>query len=823
MFSIFLFVIILRLTPPNSSQTIKHLNEIFVNEELPIGSFVTSLTDKIANLDQSIEYDLVSPVSNDFDLFSIDHSQHALVIKNRIDYEYICLTKNHCIISVSIAVSNEDTIDVYILPIRIGNINDNPIKFLVNRTVIEIEENDENWPKKTYALPAAFDEDGDAISYSLYLQNWNKPDGLFELIEHDLHLKPLKKFDREEQNIYLLRLIAHNQNDASTDIIILIKDINDNSPICQGNQTIFLISNTSIISTFSLNVTDLDEGDNGKLEYQFLEPYAGFTLDRSNGQIKFDYRQWKRRSNDGILFINVTDHGKPIRLSSLCSIEMKFTFLFEIDFQSNASLVNQTENFFEITNLNLPLGRMRVYDKQEKRFCEVCLVEIHSSLKEIFYLDQSNFDLYLNLNSIVLMKILTNYHHPKENLSLHMQILVTNLKNPSIKSTKNYSLILHFNKYNLLISSNIFFLKLPENLLLNKPISIYNRHHHCLNDPSKDLILIDPTETFRIDGKLNLLLVKYLNSKQRNIYYLTLQEKSSNSTSFCSIQLQIYILDPYASDNAYPYFSQAFYILSSRDLSQFFLPEVPSYVKYRSSIPDLISVNPLNSSMIIRSSSLYSSHYYDFQIEAIDSRTPSLSNSVPVRIMFGMNQHGPRLLINSTQQTIEIVSSKFLYQLKAYDPDIVLNEQTNLMLPWIEYEIDPKIDALEIERYTGRIFFKDSNMSKINFTVMMTDFGQPTRLTNRQALMFDIKSKDNLSISFVILNLLILLIVLLLSIFLLILFCCCCTTPKRSIKAHEKPAWKNVSPTAPDTRLIDNEYVRQRSFFSEIISRDFPL
>lgn len=793
----------------HSTQTIKHLNEISINEELPIGSFVTSLTDKIANLDQSIEYDLVSPLSNDLDLFSIDHSQHALVIKNRVDYEYICIKKNHCLVLVSIAVSNEDTIDVYILPIRIANINDNPIQFLVNRTVIEIEENDENWSKKTYELPQAIDADGDSISYSLYLQNWNKPDGLFQLTDHHLYLKPLKKFDREEQNIYILRLIAHNQNDASTDIIILIKDVNDNPPICQENQTIFLISNTSIISTFSLNVTDLDEGDNGKLEYQFVESYSGFSIDRYDGQIKFDYRQWKR-SNDGILFINITDHGKPHRLSRLCSIEIKFTFLFDIDFLSNSSILNQTENFFEITNLNLPLGRMRIFDKQEKIFCYDCLVNIHSSLKDIFYLDQTNFDLYLNLNSIILMKILTNYHHPKENLPLDIQILVTNLKNPSIKSTKNYSLILHFNKLNLLISSNIFFVKITDHLLLNERISISNRYHHCLNDPSKDLILIDPTETFQIDRKLNLILMKYLNHRQRNIFYLTLQEKPNNSTSFCSIQLQIYILDRYASDYTYPYFSQAFYVLSSRDVSQFFLPEVPSYVKYRSSIPDLISINPINCSMIIRSSSLYSAYHYDFQIDVIDSRTPSLSSSVPVRILFGMNQHAPRLMNNSTEQTMEMSSSKFLYQIKAFDPDILVNDQMNLIIPWIEYVIDPMIDSLEIERFTGRIFFKDSNISKINFTLTMTDFGQPNRLTTRQALIFDIKSKGNLSMSFVILSLLILLIILLLSILLLIVCCCCCcTTSKRSIKSHEKPAWKNVSPTAPDTRLIDNEYVRE--------------
>lgn len=521
------FTLIFIFLPLISSQTIKHLSEISINEELPINSIVTSLTDKIPNIEQSIEYDLVTPLSNDLDLFSIDHNQHNLRIKNRIDYEYICLKKHHCIISVSIAVSNDDTIDVYILPIRIQNLNDNPIKFRINRTVIEIEENDENWFKKSYALPKAYDDDGDFITYSIYLQNWNKPIGLFDFNSEDLLLKPLRKFDREEQNIYLLRLIAHNQNDASTDIIIIIKDLNDNSPKCQQNQTKFFIKNISEISVFLLNVTDLDEGDNGKLEYQLINPLPGFTVDRYNGYIRFDYKQWKR-SNQSILMINVSDHGKPYRLSTKCFIEIQFTYLFDINFQSNYSIDNQTNIYVDIKNFNLPIGKFSIYDKQENRTCENCFIHYHSSLKEIFYLDHATYNLYLNLNSMVLIKILTNYSNQQENLSLNLQINVKNYENPSIISTKNYSFILHFDKLELLLNTNEYHLKIYENMFINERISISNHNHQCLNNQSKDLIFIDKTNTFEIDQNFNLILKKYLNTKQQNIYRLILQSNSTN-------------------------------------------------------------------------------------------------------------------------------------------------------------------------------------------------------------------------------------------------------------------------------------------------------
>jgi hypothetical protein len=129
------------------------------------------------------------------------------------------------------------------------------------------------------------------------------------------------------------------------------------------------------------------------------------------------------------------------------------------------------------------------------------------------------------------MRILTNYFNNKENISVDIQIDITNEKNPSIVSTKNYSLRIYFNKIHLLIHSNIFFVKISENVLLNERISIFNRYHHCLNNRSNELILIDSTDTFEIDRKFNLILKKYLNVKQQHIYHLTLQQKRKNQTN----------------------------------------------------------------------------------------------------------------------------------------------------------------------------------------------------------------------------------------------------------------------------------------------------
>jgi hypothetical protein len=262
----------------------------------------------------------------------------------------------------------------------------------------------------------------------------------------------------------------------------------------------------------------------------------------------------------------------------------------------------------------------------------------------------------------------------------------------------------------------------------------------------------------------------------------------------------------YSLSNISPYFSQPFYILTSNHVSRFILPSLPSYVKYISSKSNEISIDEKNGSIKIQSTSLYSSDYYDFQIKAIDSRTPSLSCSISIRIFFGINHQSPQLFNNLTKQSIEI-SSEFIYQIKAYDPDLSLNDQNKIYPPAIEYEIEPSTN-LEIERYTGRIFFKDFNQSIYNFTLILTDFGQPNRLITRQRIIFEVKSNEKLnrreipmiSTSTVILISTGVIAIIILFIIITLLFNHCQSSTTKSLS--------NLSPTTPDSRLIDNEYVR---------------
>jgi hypothetical protein len=158
---------------------------------------------------------------------------------------------------------------------------------------------------------------------------------------------------------------------------------------------------------------------------------------------------------------------------------------------------------------------------------------------------------------------------------------------------------------------------------------------------------------------------------------------------------------------------------------------------------------------------------------------------------------------------MEISSSEFIYQIKASDPDLSIADQNKIFPPSIEYEIDPS-DNLDIERYTGRIFLKNLNQTIYNLTLILTDFGQPNRLITRQSITLNVKSNEKLnrqeipmiiSRTFIFISAGICLIIILFIIMMILFHSCSC-------KSSTKKSLANLSPTTPDSRLIDNEYVR---------------
>ncbi|CAF2772495.1 unnamed protein product [Rotaria sp. Silwood2] len=87
------------------------------------------------------------------------------------------------------------------------------------------------------------------------------------------------------------------------------------------------------------------------------------------------------------------------------------------------------------------------------------------------------------------------------------------------------------------------------------------------------------------------------------------------------------------------------------------------------------------------------------------------------------------------------------------------------------------------------------------------NFGQPNRLITQQTLIFDIKLNENISVTLFFISISsMILFVILLSILILIINNCW-INHKKKLKIEKKTTWQNISPTTPDTCLIDNEYM----------------
>jgi hypothetical protein len=287
----------------------------------------------------------------------------------------------------------------------------------------------------------------------------------------------------------------------------------------------------------------------------------------------------------------------------------------------------------------------------------------------------------------------------------------------------------------------------------------------------------------------------------------------------CSIQIRIHIINVYSSIHVYPYFSQSFYILTDENRLQWQLPLLPDYVTYMTSKPNDISIDEHNRSLDIRSS-LFLSLPVDFQIDIVNRRTPSLSCHVAVRLLANRNRYPPRLVFDRTTQSIVFTSMDSIYQIQAVDPDLSLDTAHYRFPPSIEYTLESSVHV-DIDRYTGQLFVRTHNPSNIpssfNITLIMTDFGPEQRLTTRESLRIEFIGDNErvheeismiLSTTFILVGTCLIIVIVLIVIVVFLVRCCSRETLRKSSSSSTHPtSWKNLSPSTPDTRLIDHEYV----------------
>ncbi|KAG9490952.1 hypothetical protein GDO78_006334 [Eleutherodactylus coqui] len=269
-----------------------------IPEETKHGTFVGRIAQDLGLDIGEINSRMLHIVSRDEkEYFQVNLQNGILFVKETIDREVQCPNTPFCIIPLQVIV--DKPVQMYRVDVEIEDINDNSPVFStkVNNLVIsEMKPAGSRFPLKVAADP---DLGTNSITnYELSASDYFTLDFQKYINQiKSLELVMKKSLDREKQSVHNLTLTAYDGGkprlSGTTHIIVNVEDFNDNAPVfdqpfyqCSVNEN---ADEGTLV--FRLNATDLDEGRNGEILYEFSNMVSGeaneaFILDKYTGQIR---------------------------------------------------------------------------------------------------------------------------------------------------------------------------------------------------------------------------------------------------------------------------------------------------------------------------------------------------------------------------------------------------------------------------------------------------------------------------------------------------------------------------------------------------------
>ncbi|XP_075066018.1 protocadherin alpha-6-like isoform X7 [Mixophyes fleayi] len=269
-----------------------------IPEESKHGTFVGRIAQDLGLEIGEINSRMLHIISRDEkDFFQVNLQNGILFVKETIDRELLCPNTPFCIIPLQVIV--DKPVQMYRVDVEIEDINDNSPAFpsSVNNLVMS-----ELRPAGSrFLLEGAVDPDlgtNSVTNYEISASDYFVLDFQKYMNEiRSLELVLKKSLDREKQSVHNLTLTAYDGGkprlSGTTQIVIAVEDVNDNAPsFTQPFYQCSVIENavkgTLVIK---LNATDLDEGKNGEISYEFSKMVKGdirnnFNLDKHTGEIR---------------------------------------------------------------------------------------------------------------------------------------------------------------------------------------------------------------------------------------------------------------------------------------------------------------------------------------------------------------------------------------------------------------------------------------------------------------------------------------------------------------------------------------------------------
>ncbi|XP_060759749.1 protocadherin alpha-8-like [Neoarius graeffei] len=305
-----------------------------LQEESKIGTILGNIA-KDLGMDSSAptERNLRIVTGSKQELFQVNKKEGSLFVNRRIDREELCPTSNPCLINIKAVIENP--LEMHQIAIEILDMNDNAPTF--TDTVYTLETLESAVTGTRYQLEGAHDPDIGSNS----LQSYKLTQNQFYRLETDdfgdggkIPVLVLQKLlDRENRARHTLILTAVDggkpHKTGTLTINIVVSDVNDNAPNCGKQKYTVTVKEDAPDGTFLLriNATDLDEGQNGEIEYSLRSKFRNGASDlfdvhsktgelRIKGGLNFEDKQVYE------LKILAADKG-AVSLSTQCNVLVK--------------------------------------------------------------------------------------------------------------------------------------------------------------------------------------------------------------------------------------------------------------------------------------------------------------------------------------------------------------------------------------------------------------------------------------------------------------------------------------------------------------------
>ncbi|XP_076594806.1 protocadherin alpha-3-like isoform X28 [Chaetodon auriga] len=245
-----------------------------ISEEVKEGSVVGNIA-KDLGIDKATlkdrEYRIVG--SSTEPLFRLDDG--ILYVRRIVDREEICERSNACVINLKTVLENP--LEIHYVAVEVLDVNDHSPVFPEKEKRLEIFES--TLPGARFQLQPARDPDGGQFAVQQYRLS-NNDHFRLEVKERGEDRKmPFlilqKQLDREAMREHKLILTATDggrpARSGTTEIVIEVLDVNDNSPVFTKDVYSAILKENSPPGTLviQVNATDLDEGANGEIVYSF--------------------------------------------------------------------------------------------------------------------------------------------------------------------------------------------------------------------------------------------------------------------------------------------------------------------------------------------------------------------------------------------------------------------------------------------------------------------------------------------------------------------------------------------------------------------------